>query len=153
RTGDLPANVAVLQDWGQNVRDEGRAMMEVIHDVAPGAGLAFHTAAGGPQNFAQGIEDLATQAGAGVIVDDALYPNEPFFNAGVVTRAVNDVYYHNNAIYVTAAGNNADRAWTAPFSPVSAHVADAPYTTFAAVSPGSQQVLQHFSLEAGQTLD
>ena len=74
----------------------------MVHDLAPGAGLAFHTALGGQQNFAQGIRDLATQAGASVIVDDASYPDEPFFNDGVITRAVNDVYFHQDAVYVTA---------------------------------------------------
>ncbi|MFP4579043.1 MAG: hypothetical protein ACOCXU_07345, partial [Coleofasciculus sp.] len=35
--------------------DEGRAMMQLIHDVAPGADLAFHTAAFNQTDFAQGI--------------------------------------------------------------------------------------------------
>jgi hypothetical protein len=156
QTGDLPASgVNVLQDGTGNVTDEGRAMLEVIHDVAPGSPLAFSTGEGGPQNFAQGIRNLATQAGAQVIVDDVSYPNEPFFSSGVLTQAVNDVYNHQNVTYVTAAGNNADQAWTAPFSPISAQVADTPYTTFANVNPGGGQgqVLQHFSLQPGQTLD
>ena len=35
--------------------DEGRAMLEIVHDLAPGAALAFHTAEGGQANFARGI--------------------------------------------------------------------------------------------------
>ena len=38
---------------------EGRAMAEIIHDIAPGADLAFHTAFTGQAEFAQGIIDLA----------------------------------------------------------------------------------------------
>ena len=155
RTGDLPAaGVNVLQDGSGHTTDEGRAMLEVIHDVAPGSALAFHTATSGPQNFAQGIHDLATQAGANVIVDDVAYPDEPFFNDGVITRAINDVYFHNNVVYVTAAGNEGNHAWTVPFEGVTTQVGDAPYSTFANVTPGAgEQVLQHFHLEEGQTLD
>src|SRR5207248_3669647 len=59
-TGDLPPNVQVLQDDpGGSGTDEGRAMLEIIHDIAPGAGLAFHTASPDPTNFASGIGALA----------------------------------------------------------------------------------------------
>ena len=67
-SGDLPGSdnpngyfnpVQVLEDLpaGEGI-DEGRAMAEIIHDVAPGADLAFHTAFTGQAGFAQGIIDL-----------------------------------------------------------------------------------------------
>src|SRR5262249_5098479 len=62
-SGDLPPNVQVLQDGAAGNADEGRAMLEIVHDIAPGASLAFHTANGGPQAFANGIIALAN-AGA-----------------------------------------------------------------------------------------
>ena len=55
--------------------------MEIIHDVAPGATLAFHTAFDGQADFAQGILDLK-KAGAKVIVDDVGYIDEPMFQDG-----------------------------------------------------------------------
>jgi hypothetical protein len=60
---DLPAGVEVLQDYvGPSATDEGRAMLEIVHDLAPAADLAFHTASNSELDFAQGIRDLA-QAG------------------------------------------------------------------------------------------
>src|SRR5947199_353025 len=73
------ANVNVLFDndlpaGGNSLKtDEGRAMLEHIYDIAPGAGLAYYNGfsqAGGETVMATGIRALATQAGAGVIVDD-----------------------------------------------------------------------------------
>ena len=58
-SGDLPAGIEILNDSMCPGTDEGRAMMQLIHDVAPSAGLAFHTAFGGKADFALGIEELA----------------------------------------------------------------------------------------------
>ena len=57
--GDLPAGIVVLDDTAGPGIDEGRAMMQLITDVAPGASQAFHTAAGGQADFALGIQELA----------------------------------------------------------------------------------------------
>src|SRR4030095_14725870 len=45
-SGDLPSGVQVIQD-SPGGTDEGRAMAQIVHDVAPGASLAFATANGG----------------------------------------------------------------------------------------------------------
>ncbi len=104
-TGDLPANVNVLSDFPGG-SDEGRAMLELIHDIAPGADLAFHTAViGGPAGFADGIRALANDAGAEIIVDDIGFATEPIFQDGLVSQAVTDVVTNNDAIYFSAAGN------------------------------------------------
>ena len=104
--GELPTTVKNLQEGFCDtvVFDEGRALMEVIHDVAPDAPLLFHTAGGGQANFAQGIVDLAN-AGAKVIVDDGLYLTEPYFQDGIISQAIDQVKSRGVA-YFSSAGNS-----------------------------------------------
>jgi subtilisin family serine protease len=89
--------------------DEGRAMLQIVHDVAPEADLAFHSAFNGETDFAEGIEELAAAApegaGAQVIVDDVGYFEEPFFQDGPVAAAVNKVT-EEGVTYLSAAGND-----------------------------------------------
>jgi hypothetical protein len=96
--------------------DEGTAMLEIIHDVAPGAQLFFATAFNGITSFAQNIRDLRA-AGCDIIVDDVFYFVETPFqdgqapsvvsntNGGVVIQAVNDVTA-DGAMYFSSAGNS-----------------------------------------------
>ncbi|MCI0461666.1 MAG: DUF4214 domain-containing protein [Gemmataceae bacterium] len=150
RTGDLPPDVLVL--WDGNAvgdTDEGRAMLEIIHDLAPGARLAFASADNGPLALAQAILALA-QAGAQVIVDDVSFGVEPFFNDGVVAQAVDQVT-RAGVFYVTAAGNDTDDAWTAPWRGTSRTVAGIS-GTFTAIDGGGD-VLQDFTLPPGRTLN
>jgi hypothetical protein len=108
-TGDLPANVQVIQDspYYYSATDEGRAMLEIIHDVAPGAALAFATGdAGGAAGFAANILAL-NAAGCNVITDDLTYLDSPMFSPGRVGQAVEKVF-NNGAVYTTAAGNFGD---------------------------------------------
>jgi subtilisin family serine protease len=95
---------------GEELHDEGRAMLQVIHDVAPHAQLAFATAYGSELEFARNIERLAEPvsdggAGANVIVDDVSYYSEPFFQEGPVADAIRRVT-EAGVTYLTAAGNN-----------------------------------------------
>jgi hypothetical protein len=100
-SGDLPA-VTVL--GGQaGAGDRGTAMLEIVHDLAPGAALFFATASGGEAQFAANIAALCA-AGARVIVDDVSYVTEAVFQDGVVAQAVNAATA-NGCVYVTAAGN------------------------------------------------
>ncbi|HEY2463362.1 MAG TPA: S8 family serine peptidase [Steroidobacteraceae bacterium] len=112
-TGDLPASVNVIEDatcmnYGAPVQlpfgDEGRAMMQIVHDVAPGASLAFYTAENSEADFASGITQLAN-AGAKVIVDDVGYFDEPFFQDGLVAQSITAVVA-NGVAYFSSAGNN-----------------------------------------------
>ena len=93
--GDLPRDVLVLKDLvavpSDDCSDEGRAMMQLIHDVAPGSPLAFYTAFESQEDFAAGIRALAT-AGSQVIVDDIIYFAEPMFEDGIIAQAVDDVH-------------------------------------------------------------
>lgn len=101
-TGDLPQSIQVLADTSGT--DEGRAMLEQIYDIAPGASLAFSTGEGGQQAMANSIKSLGT-AGAGVIVDDLGYPDEPFFQEGVIDGAIRQVV-SAGATYLQAVGNS-----------------------------------------------
>ena len=125
-SGDLPGNnnpngylhpVEVLEDLpaGEG-SDEGRAMAEIVHDVAPGADLAFHTAFTGQAGFAQGIIDLA-DAGSDVIVDDIIYFAEPFFQDGIITQAT-DIVSNRGVSYFSSAGNRNKGSYESEFRPV-----------------------------------
>jgi hypothetical protein len=103
-SGDLPQDIDVLDDsFCQSATDEGRALMQLITDIAPGADQAFHSASGGQPAFVQGIFDLA-DAGCDVIVDDIIYLAEPMFQDGIVAQAVNSVVNAGIA-YFSSAGN------------------------------------------------
>jgi hypothetical protein len=108
-SNDLPNNVTVLQDGPNNGTDEGRAMLEIVHDVAPGANLFFHTGSFGAQNFANGITALVN-AGVDVLIDDVRYSNSPMFNDGVIAAAA-QAAVNAGRIYAAAAGNDADVGW------------------------------------------
>jgi hypothetical protein len=105
-SGDLPRGnrVTVLDDGKNSDDDEGRAMAELIYDVAPGADIVFHTGHGGINHFANGIDDLRA-AGADVIVDDMRYANEPAFQDGAIAQAVDDVYLDHKVLYFSSNGN------------------------------------------------
>ncbi|HTR73979.1 MAG TPA: S8 family serine peptidase [Solirubrobacterales bacterium] len=90
--------------------DEGRAMLQVIHDLAPEAKLAFATAYSTELQFAENIERLAAPKIAGgaeadVIVDDVGYFAEPFYQEGPVADAIQKVT-SEGVTYLTAAGND-----------------------------------------------
>jgi Subtilase family len=117
-TGDLPSMVNVLAEapcfnYGAPILtplgDEGRAMLQIVHDVAPGASLAFYTADNSEQDFASGIGKLAA-AGATVIADDVGYFDEPFFQDGLVAQAI-DAVQAKGVAYFSAAGNDSNLAY------------------------------------------
>lgn len=112
-TGDLPPGVEVLSDYPGGT-DEGRGMMQLIHDVAPGANLAFHTAFNGMADFAQGIVDLAA-SGADVIVDDVFYFEEPMFQDGIIAQAVNTVVA-DGVSYFSSAGNASRQSYESAYT-------------------------------------
>jgi hypothetical protein len=128
-TGDLPSTVNVLEEaqagnggcmnYGAPTQlpfgDEGRAMLQIVHDVAPGAGLAFYTAENSEADFASGIGKLAAAvsaggAGATVIADDVGYFDEPYFQDGIVAQAI-DVVESQGVAYFSAAGNDGNLAY------------------------------------------
>ena len=99
---DLPDRVTVLP--GQAGRgDEGTAMLEIVHDLAPGADLYFATALGGQGRFAANIEALC-DVGADVIVDDVYYILEAAFQDDLIAQGVNAAVA-DGCVFITAGGN------------------------------------------------
>ncbi|MEM9917667.1 MAG: S8 family serine peptidase [Bacteroidota bacterium] len=117
-SGDLPGAgnsngfttpVTVLKEYSSSGTDEARAMLELIHDVAPGAELYARTAFEGEADFAQGILDMKA-AGCDIIVDDIGYFAEPFFQDGIIAQAVDSVV-GKGAVYFAAAGNSGRKSY------------------------------------------
>ena len=118
--GDLPA-VNVLKDFPTKYgtrTDEGRAMLQIVHDVAPGAELFFRTGFITSGDFARGIGEMQ-QAGCQIIVDDITYYTEPFFRDGKLSKAVAQVT-EQGVSYFTAAGNFGAKAFEDTFRPAGA---------------------------------
>jgi hypothetical protein len=113
--GDLPAEGVTLVGSGdiKNTSpsfpgsDEGRAMLQIIHDLVPGAKLYFATAFNSEADFANNIHELQ-KAGCDIIVDDVYYFAEPVFQDGIVAQAVNEVTA-KGALYFSSAGNSGNK--------------------------------------------
>jgi hypothetical protein len=117
KSGDLPKEgVTVIQD-SEDGADEGRAMLQIVHDIAPRAKECFATANGGPIGFANNILALADPAGpcgANVIVDDVVYFAEPFFGDNVISDAI-DTVASRGVHYFSSAGNgSSQQAYQSP---------------------------------------
>ncbi len=121
-SGDLPGAtnpngyttpVTVVADWPSGI-DEGRAMCELVHDVAPGSELFFSTANGGQASFANAILALDAVHHCDVIVDDIRYFTEPFYMDGVIAQACDKVF-DNGVPYFASAGNYAQSSYEAPY--------------------------------------
>jgi subtilisin family serine protease len=107
--GELPAVQVLAAGSG----DEGTAMLEIVHDCAPGASLAFAGMATSLE-FIQAVNNLAA-AGATIVVDDVGFPGEPYFSDGTV--ALSDRAVGTNVLRVSSAGNYALAHYQANFSP------------------------------------
>src|SRR5215831_11108364 len=117
--GDLPGAgnpvgnttpVTVVEDLSAGGTDEGRAMLQIVHDLAPKAQLFFATANLGEASYAANIKALRNPAyHCDIIIDDVFYFDESPFQDGIVAQAVNTVTA-DGALYFSAAGNEGNLA-------------------------------------------
>ena len=106
-SGDL-GPVTVLAGQAGTGEGEGTAMLEIVHDLAPGADLFFATGFAGPAAFAQNIRDLRFQSHCDIIIDDVTYFNESPFQDGVIAQAVNAVTA-DGALFFSSAANSGNK--------------------------------------------
>lgn len=104
--GDLPPVVNVL-DAGSG--DEGTAMLEIIHDVAPGAALLFHGTGGGVAAHITALTNLAA-AGAHVIAEDIPFDAEPAFQKGAAAVAAENLAAAGISVHSSAGNLGASHA-------------------------------------------
>jgi PKD repeat protein len=103
---NLPPDVVIVRnDVGG---DEGTAMLEIVHDLAPEADLYFHDCGTNVLDFNTAIDNLAA-AGCTIICDDIGWITEPFFEDGIIADHIRDLIETDDILYVTAAGNDAQR--------------------------------------------
>ena len=170
--GDLPgadnthgytSDVVVLKEYPYGIAsDEGRAMMHIIHDVAPGAKLAFHTGSLSPRNFEVGFKALAgfnelnqlNDLISDIIVDDITFITEPFFGEGRISETIK-TFSAAGGIHFTSAGNFANNGYQGVFNatttlPMNNNFLEA--TARAHIFDGTTgDYLQEIAVKAGET--
>jgi hypothetical protein len=106
-TAELPS-VEYDATVGLGDGDEGTAILEIIHDLAPDASLAFARATKDAEfetavNYLKGV-------GVSVIVDDLSFPEEPLFQEDPANAPLAEIrrqaVLQNDIFYVIAAGND-----------------------------------------------
>jgi subtilisin family serine protease len=116
-TGDLPPDGPVVPSGCEaGSGSEGTAMLEIVHDLAPGASLLFASGVDSPVAFMKAVQCLTT-AGANVIVDDLGFFGEPYFQDGDLARTAREAV-QAGVSYHSAAGNSAMAHYEAPFRAV-----------------------------------
>jgi hypothetical protein len=105
--------VFIVEDLSNppNATNEGRAMCQIVYDMAPKARIGFATADTGELEFANNIRSLGgldpnqTSFAGDVVCDDVSYLDEPMFQDGIIAQGVNDVVAAGVS-YCSSAANN-----------------------------------------------
>lgn len=118
--GELPS-VQVFMPAGEsipNLADEGTALLEEVHAVAPDAGLAFC----GPNTFVEYTSCLQQLIGAGatVLVDDVIFlSSDPMSLSNAESQAVESLLERNPSVALfTVVGNYNGSYWEGAYTPV-----------------------------------
>jgi subtilase family protein len=151
--GELPSVNVLTAAAGASATaaDEGTALLQEIHAVAPNAGLAFCE----PQTFVQYTACLQqfVRAGATILVDDILFfDQDPMSSGGTDAAGVTQFLVQNpNVALFTAGGNDNGSYWEGTYTPVD--VSSLGLSTI--TCPGSTQVdhyVNQFSSAADEIL-
>ncbi len=115
--GALPSDTTILGDSTSVSSDEGRAMAQLVHQIAPGASIAFANAG----NDIDGADlaaaiNLLVQKGATVIVDDiGVFGDRVYQEGGLVDQAI-DAAMADKVVFLTSATNAGDSFYEHSFS-------------------------------------
>jgi subtilisin family serine protease len=178
-SGDLPGEwnpngfsepVSVLDDSADNstldfsslsggATDEGRGMLQLIHDVAPGAELIFNTGGNhGDRGIADAVNNL-TAAGADIIVDDLRGITAPFFQDSLSSQAIDNAVAEGVA-YFTSAGNETNSSYESEFRGVESEensetsIPGLEGYVFHDFNPEAEvDIFQGVTLETGESID
>ncbi|MCG6917134.1 MAG: S8 family serine peptidase [Deltaproteobacteria bacterium] len=144
-SGDLPAAVTIQTHAGSG--DEGTAMLEIVHDLAPGAELGFC----GPATSLEMVtcvNDLANVFGADIIVDDLGFFDQAFFEDDFVAQAVATVV-SNGVFYTSSAGNSAETHYQGDYvdsgDGLGSHLISGADNVFDVNSPGNIRIFLQWS--------
>ena len=100
--GELPADVQVLRQADYD-DDEGTAMLEIVHDLAPGAKLMYASTRDTLQEYVEAFHVLAA-AGATLITEDIALDDEPAFQQGIGAATAESLAQHG--IWVSSSAGN-----------------------------------------------
>ncbi|HUE31046.1 MAG TPA: S8 family serine peptidase, partial [Verrucomicrobiae bacterium] len=150
-SGNVPAGTGVPSGAGcaAGSGDEGTAMLEIVHDLAPGAKLLFSAGLSDKLSFIDSVTCLQN-AGAQVIVDDIGFFDEPFFQDGMVAQAVRTAV-QAGVSYHSAAGNGAQIHYGATFQGTVDSSSGNLYHDFA--TDGTADTFDRMEIAPGATLD
>lgn len=109
--GVLPEDVHVLSPGKGR---EGTVMLEIVHETAPDAELYFYSAGSNKLEFNRAVDALIAE-GCRIICDDVGWPDEPFFEDGIVASHIKEIIESQDILYVSAAGNDAGRHYQGMF--------------------------------------
>ncbi len=155
-TGDLPPDLAVYGSCTPTATmtcNFGTAMLEIIHDLAPGAELAI-----GALDFSRGvtsfdlmrrIDEVVEDFGANIVVHRVKFFQEPYFADGMVAQHVAR-HVADGVLYTLGAGDEAQNHYEADFSQTVAnhfHIHD-----FGAAAGQASDLTMDVQVEPGETL-
>lgn len=104
--------VTIVSDAAGGI-DEGRAMAQLVHGIAPGATLLFADAGMSDLDMATGIA-LLVEAGADIIVDDISFFQEPYFQQGYISAVYEQARAEHGVLALSSAGNSTATATQGP---------------------------------------